>query len=65
MVGDHSLVEGIHDLFDAGIGDRLDLGLDSAFCDQMDDGVFRYDNVPPPPCCTCSPTPCRPSAGWA
>lgn len=43
------LVDGIHELFDAGVGDRLGLGLDSAFCDQNEDGVFRYDNVPPPP----------------
>ena len=44
-----SLVDGIHRLFDAGVGDRLGLGLDSSFCDQMEDGIFRYDNVPPPP----------------
>ena len=41
--GYRGLVEGIHELFDAGVGDRLGFGLDWAFCSgegQTKDGRF-------------------------
>ena len=50
-----SLVEGIHRLFDAGVGSRLGFGLDWAFCaDESQsinkDGSFGPCNfIPPPP----------------
>ncbi len=47
------LVEGIHRLFDAGVGDRLGFGLDWAFCSgegQTKDGRFGPCTfIPPPP----------------
>lgn len=52
-VGWRCLVEGIHDLFDAGVGDRLGFGLDWAFTSgqgQTRDGRFGpCTYVPPPP----------------
>ncbi len=51
--GYRGLVEGIHDLFDAGVGDRLGFGLDWAFCSgegQTKDGRFGPCSfIPPPP----------------
>lgn len=50
--GYRSLVEGIHDLFDAGVGDRLGFGLDWAFTSgqgQTPDGRFGPCSYMPPP----------------
>lgn len=42
------LVDGIHELFDAGHGDKLLLGMDSGYCSER--GVFeRMWFLPPPP----------------
>ncbi len=41
------LVEAIHEVFDAGLGDRLCLGLDCAFSSES--GPFKYCIIPPPP----------------
>ena len=47
------LVEGIHEVFDAGQGDKLGFGLDWAFTSgtgQTSDGSFQACNfIPPPP----------------
>lgn len=46
------LVDGIHDLFDAGVGDRLGFGLDWAFCSgegQTKDGRFGPCTFMPQP----------------
>jgi phosphotriesterase-related protein len=50
--GYRALVEGIHNLFDAGVGDRLGFGLDWAFCSgegQTADGRFGPCSFMPPP----------------
>ncbi len=41
------LVEAIHEIFDAGFGEHLVLGLDCAFASERDS--FKYCIVPPPP----------------
>jgi len=41
------LVEAIHEIFDAGLGDKLVLGLDCAFVSER--GPFVYSIIPPPP----------------
>ena len=41
------LVEAFHDIFDAGLGDRVVLGLDCAFTSES--GPFQYAIIPPPP----------------
>ena len=41
------LIEGIHDLFDAGVGNHICFGLDCAFISQF--GPMKYDNTPKPP----------------
>ncbi len=41
------LIEAIHEIFDAGLGDRLVLGLDCAFGSERDG--FKYCIMPPPP----------------
>jgi predicted metal-dependent phosphotriesterase family hydrolase len=41
------LVEAIHEVFDAGLGNHLALGLDCAFVSES--GTFEYCIVPPPP----------------
>ena len=41
------LVEAIHEVFDAGLGDHLVLGLDCAFASES--GEFQYCIIPPPP----------------
>ena len=42
-----SLVEAFHDIFDAGLGDRIVLGLDCAFTSES--GPFQLAIIPPPP----------------
>jgi predicted metal-dependent phosphotriesterase family hydrolase len=41
------LVEAIHEVFDAGLGEKLCLGLDCGF--GTESGPFRYIIIPPPP----------------
>ncbi|KPJ70624.1 MAG: hypothetical protein AMS14_10270 [Planctomycetes bacterium DG_20] len=41
------LVEAIHEVFDAGLGSHLVLGLDCAFASES--GTFTYCIIPPPP----------------
>jgi len=41
------LVEAIHEVFDAGLGEKLCLGLDCAFVSES--GPFTYSIIPPPP----------------
>jgi phosphotriesterase-related protein len=41
------LVEAVHEVFDAGLGERLCLGLDCAFTSES--GPFKYSIIPPPP----------------
>lgn len=41
------LVEAVHEVFDAGLGDKIVLGLDCAFCSEG--GEFQYCVMPPPP----------------
>ena len=47
VLGGETLVEAVHEVFDAGLGRHLCLGLDCAF--PSESGPFRYCIIPPPP----------------
>ena len=41
------LIEAVHEVFDAGLGHKIALGLDCAFCSES--GEFQYCVMPTPP----------------